>query len=91
MNMVLNIKKKWRKPVAGLSIILVVMEDSPEGNKAAEFKEGDKDLASLNTPVRNAVMVPWRVPSEIPYTQIALFKLLKIIEYTDNHETFETA
>lgn len=92
MNVVLNIKKKWRKPVAGSSTTSAAMEDSPEADEAAEIEDGDEDLASLNAPARNVLAaMPRRVPSEIPNTRTALFELLKIMEYTDDRETFNTA
>lgn len=90
-NVVLNIKKRWRKPVAESLTTSATMESSLEGAEAADLEDGDEDLASLNAPARNTLMIPSRVPDEIPYTRTALFGLLKIMEYTDDRETYVSA
>lgn len=91
MNIVLNIKKKWRKPVAESSVTLAATEDTLEGDEAEDLEDRDEDLASLNAPARNKLTMPLRVPSEIPYTRTALFDLLKFMEYSSDCETYEIA
>lgn len=49
-------------------MILATMESSLEGAKVVDLKDSNKDLASLNAPVRNILIMPLRVPNKIPYT-----------------------
>ncbi|KAL1856464.1 hypothetical protein Daus18300_010731 [Diaporthe australafricana] len=82
INVVLYIKKKWRKP-AGLTA-------AEEGGEAEEAEAEDPDKATLNAPARNKATIPMRVPNDVPYTRQALFDLLKFMEYSTDREVYET-
>jgi len=86
MNVVLHIKKKWRKPARS-----TVVEE--EAEEADEADEEDPDEATLNAPARNNATIPTKVPDlcDVPYTRQALFDLLKFMEYSTDREVFETA
>ena len=69
----------------------MAIANGTEGKEPAELEDNDEDLASLNAPARNTLTVPLAVPSSIPYTQTALFNLLKVMEYATNCKTYDTA
>jgi hypothetical protein len=74
MNVVLHIKKKWRR---------LIVEEEEEEDEAGDASKGDTDEARLNAPARNQATMPKRVPKleDIPYTRQALFDLLRFMEY----------
>ncbi|KAL2272258.1 hypothetical protein FJTKL_07167 [Diaporthe vaccinii] len=83
MNLVLNIKKKWRKATIP---IRAEIEEEEEGSE-----EEDPELASLNAPARNKAIIPLKVPDNIPHTRQALFDLLKFMEYSNDRDIYEIA
>jgi hypothetical protein len=87
MNIVLNIKKKWRKPMVQAE---GQIEEEAED---AEEEESEAATASLNAPARNKATIPTRVPElkDIPYTRQALFNLVRFMEYSIDREVYETA
>lgn len=89
MNVVLHIKKKWKKPALESSATATTMTAAPEalgdiieGDGAGDLEDHNEDLISLNAPVRSKSTMPLRIPNNIPYTRKALFDLLKFIEYS---------
>ena len=46
----------------------VVEENTLESIKVKNSKAYNKDLATLNTPMRNTFIIPLKVPSNVPYT-----------------------
>jgi hypothetical protein len=84
MNVVLHIKKKWRKPV-GLTVA------EAEEDEAEDTEEEDPDEARLNAPARSRATIPTRVPDDVPYTRQALFDLLKFMEYSTDRQVYKTA
>jgi hypothetical protein len=85
MNVVLHIKKKWRKPVG----LTAAEADDDEAEDAEEEEETAE--ARLNAPARNTATIPKKVPDDVPYTRQALFDLLKFMEYSTDREVYETA
>jgi hypothetical protein len=87
MNVVLHIKKKWRKPVG----LTAAEAEEEEADEADDATGEDPDEARLNAPARNKATIPTRVPDDIPYTRQALFDLLKFMEYSTDRKVYETA
>jgi hypothetical protein len=92
INVILNIKKKWRKP--GREELLTATEDeNTTGSPDPEDPESDnKDFRVQNMPQKNTTMPALKVPAldAIPYTRTALFNLIKVIEFaTDRRPTIQ--
>jgi hypothetical protein len=85
----LHIKKKWRKLVG--SMAAEAEKDDKNAENAKDAEKEDPDEAMLNAPARNMATIPSKVPDNVPYTQQALFDLLKFIEYSIDREVYETA
>jgi hypothetical protein len=62
-----------------------------EEDKAKDAEKEDPDEARLNTPAKSTATIPTRVPNDVPYTQQALFNLLKFIEYSIDRQVYKTA
>jgi hypothetical protein len=86
MNVVLYIKKKWRKLVGSTAA-----EAEEDDEDAEDAEKEDPDEAMLNAPARNMATIPLKVPDDVPYTRQALFDLLKFMEYSTDREVYETA
>lgn len=71
--------------------MLVVEGEAVNKDGAKDLKDYNKDLTSLNALVRNKVIMPSKVLDHMLYTQKALFKLLKFIEYLTNCEIYDMA
>ena len=89
--MVLNIKKKWRRPGQASVLATAAIQDPSDIVDIEEIEQDDEELRQMNAPARNQAIIPPTIPREIPYTRQGLFDLLKFMEYHIDREVYEEA